>query len=67
MSDGASCAGQRSRYVLPISHHVFENELGVCMISQEHFPCYVIIQYVRHTSVTEVICKVKVKLSLCIA
>ena len=62
--------GQCSHYVLPISHYAFETVLGVCMVLQEHFPCYVILQFVRHTSVTDVIYKVKVKvyvkLSLCI-
>jgi hypothetical protein len=31
------------------------------MILQGHFPCYVILQFVRHTSVTEVVCKGKGK------
>jgi hypothetical protein len=36
------------------------NERKLCVILQEHFHFYVILQFVRHTSVTEVICKVKV-------
>ena len=61
MSDGASCTGQCSHYVLPISRYVFEIELGVRMILQEHFPCYAILQFVIHTSVTEVIYRVRQK------
>ena len=35
----------------PISHYVFATERRVCVILQEHFPCYVILQFVRHFGV----------------
>ena len=37
------------------------------MIIQEHFPRYVILQFARHTSVTEEICNVKVKVQVKLA